>query len=395
MFRNEDLPQGWEIKKLSELCDVRDGTHDSPKYKSEGYPLITSKNVTNGFIDFSEVNLISKEDYDKVNKRSYVDDGDILMPMIGTIGNPIIVKKEREFAIKNVALIKFTETDVSNKYIKLFLESINFKHYIKRINRGGTQKFISLRDIRNCPIVLSPLETQKKIVEILEKAEKLKEWRAEADGLSDNLLKSVYFNYFHGETNFKTLKEISEVITKGTTPTSLGFDYTTEGVPFIRAENILGGKINTNLIGKFIPKEANESLKRSKTKEGDVLLTIAGVIGRSSYIPSGVAECNLNQAVSIIRLKKGYNSKYVSAALESPFVQKQIKPLIKQVAQANLNLQQVGNLKIPINHEKEKEFLRFLKSYDNLKTHQSKSKQEIDNLFNTLMQKAFKGELVC
>ncbi len=67
------------------------------------------------------------------------------MPMIGTIGNPIIVKKEREFAIKNVALIKFTVSDVSNKYIKQFLESIHFKHYIKRINRGGTQKFISLK----------------------------------------------------------------------------------------------------------------------------------------------------------------------------------------------------------------------------------------------------------
>src|SRR5262249_7974376 len=75
---------------LGEVCDVRDGTHDSPKYVREGYPLITSKNLKNGFIDFTSVNLISREDLDAINKRSKVDAGDILMPMIGTIGNPVI-----------------------------------------------------------------------------------------------------------------------------------------------------------------------------------------------------------------------------------------------------------------------------------------------------------------
>jgi len=58
----------------------------------------------------------SKEDFDKVNQRSLVDDGDIIMPMIGTIGNPIVVKKEREFAIKNVALIKFFQDSKVDRY---------------------------------------------------------------------------------------------------------------------------------------------------------------------------------------------------------------------------------------------------------------------------------------
>jgi type I restriction enzyme S subunit len=86
--------KGWNIEQLGNICDVRDGTHDSPKYLNySDYVLITSKNITNGDLDFSHANYISKEDYEKINLRSKVDEGDILMAMIGTIGKPIIVKK--------------------------------------------------------------------------------------------------------------------------------------------------------------------------------------------------------------------------------------------------------------------------------------------------------------
>ena len=94
-------PNGWEVISLGKVCDVRDGTHDSPKYFTEGYPLVTSKNVTSGKIDFTDCSLICEEDYNKINERSKVDFGDILMPMIGTVGKPVIVDVDAEFAIKN------------------------------------------------------------------------------------------------------------------------------------------------------------------------------------------------------------------------------------------------------------------------------------------------------
>ena len=96
----------WKTVRLGEVCDVRDGTHDSPKYFSKGFPLMTSKNFSKGFEDFSDVKFISKSDFDEINKRSKVDVGDIVMPMIGTIGSPVIIRSKRPFAIKNVALIK-------------------------------------------------------------------------------------------------------------------------------------------------------------------------------------------------------------------------------------------------------------------------------------------------
>ena len=159
-----DIDPSWETKNMGDVCDVRDGTHDSPKYVEEGYPLITSKNVINGEIDFTNVNLISKDDLDKINKRSKVDRGDILMPMIGTIGRPTIVDFEKEFAIKNVALIKSDNQTILSGYVRTVLDSVYFAKYLEQNEKGSTQKFISLGALRSFPLPIPDLETQSEIV---------------------------------------------------------------------------------------------------------------------------------------------------------------------------------------------------------------------------------------
>lgn len=168
-------PNGWEKVLLGEVCDVRDGTHDSPKYFTEGYPLVTSKNVTGGRIDFTDCSLICEEDYNKINQRSKVDSGDILMPMIGTVGNPVIVNIDEEFAIKNVALIKFKENSIIiNSFVKALLESDYFDRVVISKVRGGTQKFISLGDIRKLEICLPPLDVQQQFSNFVTQIDKSK-----------------------------------------------------------------------------------------------------------------------------------------------------------------------------------------------------------------------------
>ena len=161
----------WEKVKLGDVCDVRDGTHDSPKYYEIGYPLVTSKNLINGKIDFTNINYISKEDYDKICQRSNVDNGDVLYAMIGTIGNPVVVEKNRDFAIKNVALFKVGECNqkLNNKYLKYLLDNLTTDFNNQAI--GGTQKFVSLKFIRNYHIPLPSLETQEEMVSKIEKEE--------------------------------------------------------------------------------------------------------------------------------------------------------------------------------------------------------------------------------
>lgn len=168
-------PFNWEKSQLGKVCDVRDGTHDSPEYFETGWPLVTSKNVTGGHLDLTSCNYISEEDYKKINERSKVDSGDIIMPMIGTVGKPVIVDVEPAFAIKNVALIKFPKKSlVSNIYIRALLESDYFDRAVIDKVRGGTQKFISLGDIRKFEILVPDIEVQNNFATFVAQVDKSK-----------------------------------------------------------------------------------------------------------------------------------------------------------------------------------------------------------------------------
>lgn len=172
-----DIPESWKWVRLSDIIDVRDGTHDSPKYVPMGIPLVTSKNLSNGTIDYGNVKYITQEDADKINARSMVDDDDILFAMIGSIGNPVLVKKDREFCIKNMALFKkFADTDISMQYMYWFFFYAQYK--LKKEASGGVQSFISLSRFREYLVPLPPYEEQiriaNRIEQILPLCERLK-----------------------------------------------------------------------------------------------------------------------------------------------------------------------------------------------------------------------------
>jgi type I restriction enzyme S subunit len=156
----------WVAKSLGRICDVRDGTHDSPKYIPDGFPLITSKNLLeNGEMDFDNVNFLSREDYDKINQRSKVDVDDILFGMIGTIGNPVIVKREG-FAIKNVALIK-SKGELNQGFLIQLMKSEYIAQQFQKANAGGILKFIALGMIRKLHIPTPSPQEQQKIASCL------------------------------------------------------------------------------------------------------------------------------------------------------------------------------------------------------------------------------------
>ncbi|MBC1376339.1 restriction endonuclease subunit S [Listeria farberi] len=151
----------WEQRELGEESDVRDGTHDSPKYFDDGYPLVTSKNLKEFGLDLSDVSLISDKDFRAINKRSKVDIGDILFGMIGTIGNPVQIDRD-DFAIKNVALIK-EQKKILNSFLIQVLKSQVFNRYIRNENAGGTQKFLSLSKVREFRFLCPNIEEQTRI----------------------------------------------------------------------------------------------------------------------------------------------------------------------------------------------------------------------------------------
>ena len=149
------IPKGWGVGVSGDLIDVRDGTHDSPKKSETGFPLVTSKNLTTGTLDLSSAYLISEDDYIKVNARSNVEFGDILLTMIGTIGVPYLVSiKEVGFAIKNIGLFRTSERKEFSNYFYFLLKTSGMQDYLESRSAGTTQKYLSLKVLRNINFVV-------------------------------------------------------------------------------------------------------------------------------------------------------------------------------------------------------------------------------------------------
>lgn len=200
MFGDPDQnPFDFPVEDLGVICDVRDGTHDSPKYIEDGYPLLTSKNFSSGTISFEGAKNISEEDFIKINKRSKVDIGDIVMPMIGTIGTPVIIKDEPNFAIKNVALFKFKERKITADYIHAILSSPFLERNAVKTSRGGTQKFIALGDIRSLKIPVPPEPLQVQFSQRLSALNSSKEQLEKSLKNIENLFLSLQQRAFRGE----------------------------------------------------------------------------------------------------------------------------------------------------------------------------------------------------
>ena len=149
------------------------------------------------------------------------------------------------------------------------------------------------------------------------------------------------------------LGDIAELITKGTTPTTLGYDFQDEGVSFLKIEcfdengDFIPGKV------AFISDECNEKLKRSQLKAGDILFSIAGAIGRVAIVTEEMLPANTNQALSIIRITdENVYLPYIKLILTSPIVKKQFEKKKQGVAQLNLSLKDINEIVIPLPDKK-------------------------------------------
>lgn len=386
----------------SEIIDVRDGTHDSPKYIIDGgYPLITSKNINNNKIDFSNVNYISEEDYIKINQRSEVSSGDIIMPMIGTIGNPVIIDTDKKFAIKNVALFKLANNEtILSKYFYYILKTQDIKRQLESNKRGGTQNFVSLKNIRDLKIPLIDILEQKKIVEILDKAQELIDKRKEQIEALDELVKSKFIEMF-GSQKYPLVKaeDICEYITKGTTPKSSEIieEYNDDLIPYLKVYNLsFDGSMLFDEKAQYITLEThNKFLARSKVYPNDILMNIVGPpLGKFAIVPNTFSEWNINQAIAIFRATNKVNPIYLLYSLKQPKV---LKPFIDSavgIRQQNLSLLQCRNLEIQLPPlSLQNQFADFVNKVNKLKSEMEKSLKELEDNFNSLMQKSFKGEL--
>ena len=178
------------------------------------------------------------------------------------------------------------------------------------------------------------------------------------------------------------LGDIATVITKGTTPTSIGFNFQNEGINFVKIESIdeNGGFICEKF--DHIGDECHEKLKRSQLQENDVLFSIAGAIGRTAIVTKDILPSNTNQALAIIRIPYGsINYSFLLYILQSSVVLEQVEKKKQGVAQLNLSLKDIGDFVIPdIPLEKQQEIVDNLDKVSSLIALRKQQLSKLDEL---------------
>ncbi|EOF90430.1 MULTISPECIES: restriction endonuclease subunit S [Enterococcus] len=385
-IRFPEFTDEWEQRKLGDESDVRDGTHDSPKYYDKGYPLVTSKNLKDFGLDLSNVSFISDEDFEVINKRSKVDIGDILFGMIGTIGNPVLVDRA-DFAIKNVALIK-EQKKILNSFLIQILKSPVFDKYIKNENAGGTQKFLSLSKVRDFNFLCPNIDEQNCISAFFKKLDdtialhqrKLDLLKETKKGFLQKMfpkngakVPEIRFPGFTGDWEERKLGGIGKTYTGLTGKSKEDFGH--GDAKFVTYMNVFQN-----------PKATLEQLenveidpRQNEVKKGDVFFTTSSEtpeeVGMSSVWTHDINNIYLNSFTFAYRPTIKFDLDYLAFMLRSQSVRKKIIYLAQGISRYNISKTKMMDISVPIpvNFEEQQKIGAFFKQLDDtIALHQRK-----------------------
>jgi len=394
------IPVEWDVAKLETICDVRDGTHDSPKYQENGIPFITSKHLTDNGVDFSDVNYISNEDHINFSKRSLVENGDILFGMIGTIGKPLIVNYDFEFSIKNVALLKFKDnTQLNNSFTLNLLKSKIIDKQFSKLSNGGVQSFIALGMIRSLQIPLPPLKEQEKIADILsitdDKIDAITSQIEKAQTLKKGLLQKLLSEGI-GHSEFKD-SELGKIPESWDIVELRDIGKVSMCKRIMKSETTEYGEIPFYKIGTF-GKEADAYISRelytdyknkySFPKKGDILISASGTIGRTVIYDGALAYFQDSNIVWIANQEdKALNSFLF-------YVYITVKWHTDGNTIARLYNENLRRIKIPLPPlEEQKQIAEILSTTDEKLEVLRAKKEKFETLKKGLLQKLLSGEV--
>ena len=381
--------------RLKEACKILNGfAFKSNKYVDSGIRIIRIANVQKGYVE-DEKPAFYPDSEETLIRDYMLEENDLLLSLTGNVGRVALLDKKWLPAALNqrVACLRIKDGRIIKDYLYFALLSDKFENDCIKSSKGIAQKNMSTEWLKDYEIPLPSEQRQREIVSSLKHLSAIIKNKTEQIQQLDNLVKARFVEMFsESKCGTKKLNEITDIITKGTTPTTAGFEFTDSGINFFKIESITEDHtINLNKVA-HVSEECHKALRRSQLREGDVLFSIAGAIGRTAIISKGDLPGNNNQALAIIRLSNdsGISQKYLISALDSPEVFEQCRTKKRGVAQINLSLQDVGNIEIPIPSPMEqKTFELFAKQIDKSKFAVQKSLEKTQLLFDSLMQEYF------
>ena len=406
----------WKEYKATEYCmNVTDGTHDSPKRVEQGMYLITSKHIKDNRIDFGDAYKISLDDYNKIIKRSRVDQWDIIISMIGAYCGFCYIESSpnTDYAIKNVGLFK-VGSELKSRWLYYYLTSPRGKQQLSLLRTGSSQPYIALNSLRNLSIPVPDEMTMQNIVNILKSLDDKIEVNRKINENLEQQAQALFKSWFVDFEPFKdgefveselgmipkgwrvgTLEEIIREIESGARPKG-GAEI--DGVPSIGAEKIERFGVYDYTGEKYINNDYYAKMKRGHVKDGDVLLYKDGAYtGKSSMALDDFPykECAVNEHVFLLRTVSSKYQFFLYYLISYPDIKKMIHTLASaKAAQPGLNQKELLGVKIIIPGEE------FIKQFDDLVSsnmhliaNNAKESRRLAELRDTLLPKLMSGEI--
>ena len=391
------LPAGWKWVKLGDVSGIKNGyAFDSGRFSNDtGFPLIRIRDLKT-----DDPSVFFQGDY---SDEYLVNPGELLIGMDGEFrcyrwAGPIALQNQRVCRLlPNMSLI---DPDFLYYSINDYLVAIENQ------TAFTTVKHISSRQIQNINLPLPPLEEQKRIAAVLneqmaavDKAKKAAEERlAAAKALPDAYLREVFEGEEAKEWPVGKLSELSSRITKGESPGWQGYGYQSDGVRYIKSENVGSGKF-LDEPRTFISDAFDEKLIRSSLKPGDVLMNITGAsIGRACVVSNNLGRANVSQNVAVVTTDDNLSPSYLLAFIMSPEHQLRIKATEKATARPSISLTDIGNYRIPLPRPDEQNQIvsELEDKLAAVKLAEESIQQELETIEAmpaALLRKAFSGEL--
>ena len=387
-----------EYVKLEEICTIVSGgtpSRSKPNYWNNGnIPWIKIKDMKSKYIDSAE-EFITEEGLNNSSTKM-LKRGTILYSIFATLGEVGILKID---ACTNQAIAGLSLKEDSNilkEYLYYYLKSK--KKDVNNLGRGVAQNNINLSLLRKFRIPVIPLHQQKKIIEVLDNVSSTINNYERELALLDELVKARFVEMFgdpiENTYSFPILKlgELSELITKGASPSWQGYSYTEDSTQtlFVTSENVREGYMDFSSI-KYVEDAFNEKQKRSMIQKGDYLINIVGAsIGRAAQFNMD-CKANMNQAAALVRIKDNtISDNYLLYYLNSDKAQMMYNSMKSDTGRANLSLQDIANLEILVpDLTLQVKFASFVEEIDKSRSRIQKSLEASQELFDSLMQEYF------
>lgn len=382
-----------EYINLNELCDINIGktpSRSKPEYWGEGKKWLAISDLKEKYI-YETKEEITKLAIEKCNMKMVPKDT-VVMSFKLSIGKLGIVKDDMftneaiaNFKIKNKSLI-------TKEFLYYALMTVNFNNTDRAV-MGATLNKAKLNTIK---IPYFEVRVQDKIVNTLNKAKELIDKRKEQIEALDELVKSKFIEMFGDpylnpkgwEVN--NYEEICNFITDGEHTTPKRCD---EGIYLLSARNVLNHSLQLDDVDFIDEDEYIRISKRIVPEENDILISCSGSVGRVCKVPKNF-KFQMVRSVAILKLNENINATFMEWLIDSNYTQQQILKSINQSSQANLFQGKIKQLKAIVPPmELQNQFADFVKQIDKLKFEMEKSLKELEDNFNSLMQRAFNGEL--